>query len=78
MPDSHAGTIKRLRLVQWNRFDWLNEGERLAVRLFPIQVIGLSHTVTLPALHAVVVIEHLLERTQVNHGLLALSKRPAT
>src|SRR6266566_8199235 len=47
---------------------------RQTVRSFLVKVVGLvANGITLSALHPmIVVIEHFLERTAINHGLIAL------
>jgi hypothetical protein len=77
MPKPSSFAVERLRLVWRNLLARLNEREVLAIRLFFIELTSLvANGVTLPTLHAmVVIIEDLLERAKIYHGLVTLKAR---
>src|SRR5438552_3983435 len=74
MTHRRARTIERLRLIQWNIDNGIDEVEEIAIRRFVVEIVGLiANGVTLAALHSmIVVVEHFLEWPAINRGLVAL------
>src|SRR5438552_6703047 len=66
--------IERLRVVDWNGRERLDEFEEGRVRRFPIDVVGLiTNGIALAAFHSmIVIIENFPERPLVNHCLVPL------
>src|SRR6516225_1762673 len=74
MPQRSARAIERLRFLERNIANWIDELEEFSIRRFLIKVVCLiADGVTLAALHPmIVIIEDFLERPAINYGLIAL------
>src|SRR5437899_5023873 len=68
------------RAIEWLRLGWrhfdnrIDKFERILIRRFVVKIVSLvANRVTLATLHPmIVIIEYLLERPPINHGLIAL------
>src|SRR5262249_48458543 len=77
MPQRRARTVEGLGLGEWYVNKRIDELEKVAIRRFLVEIIGLvASSVTFATLHPVIIIiENFFEWATVDHGLIALKAR---